>query len=84
MGADESSRRIKFAYQMEHWSYEGVTQIYSKLMQRKSSRLNINPTWMETYSVQVVLLILIVSQKKKSILPMGEKHSFPTLELTKT
>ena len=22
MGADESNRRIKFAYQMEHWSYE--------------------------------------------------------------
>ncbi len=30
MGADESSRRIKFAYQMEHWSYEGGKALLTK------------------------------------------------------
>ena len=36
MGADESNRRIKFAYQMENWSYEGGNQNLLKANAKKN------------------------------------------------
>ncbi|QJY41263.1 hypothetical protein HND97_16255 [Vibrio cholerae] len=82
MGADESNRRIKFAYQMEHWSYEGNPALL------KANAKKIIPSEYKTdmdgsLFCPGCFTNLNRVPKEKSILPMGEKHILLILELIK-